>query len=290
MTEPFNSGDGVISSNTGISPPADPASFSAPAATKPAAGKSGHRAPQSPRSGPPSRKQLIVGVIGLVAVGVVAGAVGILTSSSGGTPSATGVVGGTGTAAGGQQPVPGGGAQALSTAGGSVPGPMPGAPSHPAQSGSATSPASTTPTSPAAPPSGPKPLKPTDPTQVKSWNSSQAGKTMALITTQAGSILMSHGSGQYPQMLQACKTLSSDLQTAANLPTIPDAKMRTHYQKALNEFAAGVTQCESGISQHQEGAEDVVTQVNQTDIKAAVKKFGTGMTDLYIATGYLRKS
>ena len=112
---------------------------------------------------------------------------------------------------------------------------------------------------------------------------------MALITTQAGNVLMAHGSGQYPQMLQACKALASAVQSAAKLSPIPDAAMRTYYEKALTAFESGITDCQSGITQHEEGVEDIVTQVNKADIKAAVKHFSTGMTDLYVATGYLRK-
>jgi hypothetical protein len=132
-------------------------------------------------------------------------------------------------------------------------------------------------------------LKPSDPAQVKSWNSGKAGATLAKVTSQSGTVLMAHGAKQYTQMLHACRALSATLQTAQTLPPIPDAAMQRVYAKSLAAFKAGVADCEAGITQHPEGVEDTVTHVNQSYIQQAVNQFGTGMTDLYIATETLRK-
>lgn len=163
------------------------------------------------------------------------------------------------------------------------PGPMPGAPAG--HQSPATDPAS----SPAKMQNVPKPLRPSDPAQVKSWNSGQAGAALARVTSQAGAVLMAHGSGQYTQMLQACEALSGAVKTAEALPPVPDAAMQNIYSKSLAAFKAGIVKCEAGITQHPEGVEDTVTHVNPSDIQQAVKQFGTGMTDLYIATEVLRK-
>jgi hypothetical protein len=234
-----------------------------------------------------ARKPVAIGVVGVVAIGIVVGVL-VATSGPNGGKSALSGVGashtpgsvavGQGTSAPGNGSGPG---TASTVAGGALPGPMPGAPSNPV-----VSPA---PTAPPTNPDAPQALKPSDPVQVKTWNAGQAGKAMALVTTQAGSVLMAHGSGSYAEMLTACKALAGAVESAASLPPIPDAAMRSYYQKALTAFRSGITACESGITQHEEGVEDIVTQVNQTDIKRAIKKFGTGMTDLYVATGYLRQ-
>jgi hypothetical protein len=219
----------------------------------------------------------------VAAIGVAAAAVAVIivaVSSSHGAPFAGSAVGATATA----QTATGLSANGVPTAGALAPGPMPGAPSNAAGSSHTTGSASS-----AKGATGPKPLQPTDPVQVKSWNAGQAGKAMAKVTAVAGTVLMAHGSGQYPQMLQACKTLAGAVQTAAALPPIPDAAMFRYYQKSLDAFKSGIADCEAGITQHEEGVEDTVTQVNQTDTTLAVKRFGTGMTDLYIATDYLRK-
>lgn len=112
---------------------------------------------------------------------------------------------------------------------------------------------------------------------------------MTQVTTTAGTVLMAHGSGQYPQMLQACKALASAVTAATALAPIPDAAMERAYVKSLTAFRSGTADCEAGITQHEEGVEDTVTQVNQATIDRAMKQFSAGMTDLYIATEYLRQ-
>jgi hypothetical protein len=227
---------------------------------------------------PKSKKTRSAAAIGVVVAAVAAGVI-VAVSSSHSAPysdSAGGAVLAGQTATSGAA---GRSAGNTPTAGASIPGPMPGAPSGPLKSGHTSTTSS----------GAKKPIKPTNPAQVKSWNSGQAGKAMAQVTTLAGTVLMAHGGGQYPQMLQACKTLSGAVQSAAALPQIPDAAMRDYYQKSLNAFKSGIAKCQSGITQHEEGVEDTVTQVNQADIQQTLKQFGTGMTDLYIATDYLRK-
>jgi hypothetical protein len=226
---------------------------------------------------PKSKKTRSAAAIGVVVAAVAAGVIVAVSSSHSAPYSAS-----AGAVLAGQTATSGAAGRSVGntpTAGASIPGPMPGAPSGPLKSGHTSTTSS----------GAKKPIKPTNPAQVKSWNSGQAGKAMAQVTTLAGTVLMAHGGGQYPQMLQACKTLAGAVQSAAALPQIPDAAMRDYYQKSLNAFKSGIAKCQSGITQHEEGVEDTVTQVNQADIQEALKRFGTGMTDLYIATDYLRK-
>jgi hypothetical protein len=134
----------------------------------------------------------------------------------------------------------------------------------------------------------PKPLRPHDPAMVNSWNSGSGGKALKRITAQAGTVLMAHGAGQYPEMKSACAALSSAVATAQAAPALPDATMQREYQISLKAFRTGAAECRAAISQHAEGAEDTVTNVNSALIKTAVAKISTGMTDLYIATDMLR--
>jgi hypothetical protein len=100
---------------------------------------------------------------------------------------------------------------------------------------------------------------------------------------------MAHGVGQYPQMLQACRALSASVHGAEALPPIPDAAMQQVYAKSLAAFSSGTAECLVGITQHSDGVEDTVTQVNQAVIQQALKQFSVGISDLYVATGVLRK-
>jgi hypothetical protein len=135
----------------------------------------------------------------------------------------------------------------------------------------------------------PKPLKPSDPVRVSAWNKGPAGAALSQVTSQAGTVLMAHGVGQYPSMLQACKALSASVQAAEALPPIPDAAMQQVYAKSLAAFSSGTAKCLAGITQHSEGVEDTVTDVNQVVIQQALKHFSVGISDLYVATQVLRK-
>jgi hypothetical protein len=159
---------------------------------------------------------------------------------------------------------------------GATPGPMPGAP--------------TVPVSPAASVAEPRPLKPSNPAQVKSWNAGKAGAALVQVTEDSGNVLMAYGSGEYSETLQACAALAGAVRKAEALPPIPDTAMQKLYVKSLDDFTSGTTECEAAITQHPEGVEDVVTDVNHTEINQALSRFSVGVKDLYIATEALRKN
>jgi hypothetical protein len=157
---------------------------------------------------------------------------------------------------------------------GATPGPMPGAPMIQV--------------SPIASVATPKPLRPSDPAQVKSWNAGKAGAALAQVTEDSGSVLMAYGSGEYPETLQACTALAGAVQKAEALPPIPDVAMQKLYVKSLDDFKSGITGCEAAITQHPEGVEDDVTDVNHAEMNTAISQFSVGTKDLYIATEALR--
>lgn len=163
--------------------------------------------------------------------------------------------------------------------GSAVPGPMPGAPG-PGRS-----------MTPARAADAPKPLKPAASvsSKVKAWGQGSGGAAMTQVTTQSGSALMAHGAGQYPEMLQACRALTKAVQRAEGAPPIPDSAMQKEYSRSLSAFRAGAANCTAAISQHASGVEDTVTDVNKTVLATALKQFGQGQTELYIATEVLRK-
>jgi hypothetical protein len=137
--------------------------------------------------------------------------------------------------------------------------------------------------------STPRPLKPSNAAQTKEWNKGSGGTALSAVTRDSGTVLMAHATGQYTQMLQACRALDTAIKDAEALSPIPDAAMQRMYTKSLSAFSTGVADCEAGISQHAEGVEDTVTHVNQADIKQAITEFSVGTTDLYRATEVLRK-
>ena len=153
-------------------------------------------------------------------------------------------------------------------------GPMPGAP--------------TVPVSPVASVTGPEPLKPSNPAKVKSWNVGKGGAALVQVTEDSGSVLMAYGSGEYTQTLQACTALAGAVRKAEALPPIPDTAMQKLYAKSLNTFTAGITECEAAITQHPEGVENTVTDVNHAEVSKAISQLGIGIKDLYIATEALR--
>ena len=101
---------------------------------------------------------------------------------------------------------------------------------------------------------------------------------------------MAHAGSQYPEMLQYCNALTTAVQTAEADSPIPDNAMQKMYAKSLTAFKVGATDCVAGITQHPEGVEDTVTNVNHAEINKAVSELSLGMNDLYIATEVLRKS
>jgi hypothetical protein len=155
-----------------------------------------------------------------------------------------------------------------------VPGPMPGAP--------------TVKVSPVASVTTPKPLKPSDPAQVKSWNAGDGGATLTQVTEDSGSLLIAYGSGEYTETLQGCTALAGAVEKAVALPPIPDTAMQKLYVKSLDAFRSGITECEAAITQHPEGVEDDVTDVNHAEMNTAISQFSVGTKDLYIATEALR--
>jgi hypothetical protein len=142
---------------------------------------------------------------------------------------------------------------------------------------------------PVAAVTGPKPLAPTDPATVKSWNAGRGGAALARVTAYSGNVLMAYGSGLYPQTLQACAELAGAVKQAQALPPIPSSAMQKMYVRSLDAFKNGVAECEAAITQHPEGVEDTVTNVNHTKMNKAIAQFSIGTKDLYIATEFLRK-
>ena len=134
----------------------------------------------------------------------------------------------------------------------------------------------------------PKPLHATDAAEVFSWKTGPGGKALARVTTQAGTVLMAHGANQYPEMKMACIALTSAVKAAEAAPSIPDAAMQKTYGLSLTAFKTAAVECQAGITQHQEGLEDTVTDVDSPELNTAVANLGTGMTDLYVATDTLR--
>lgn len=158
---------------------------------------------------------------------------------------------------------------------GATPGPMPGAPSVTAMattSGNASS------------QSGPKALVPTHGAQVTAWNKGPGGLALKAVTTDSGNVLMAHANQQYGQMLQYCGVLSTDVRHAVNATPIPDGAMQAKYLTALGEFKSGVSDCMAGVTQHEEGVEDTVTNVNKPVLTRAMAEFTRALKDLYIAT------
>jgi hypothetical protein len=149
--------------------------------------------------------------------------------------------------------------------------------------------ASTVPVSPVTSVTTPKPLKPSNPAQVRSWNAGKAGAALVQVTDDSGGVLMAAGSGRYPEALQACTALAGAVKAAEALPPIPDAAMQKLYVKSLDDFTSGATDCMAAITQHPEGLEDVVTDVNHAELNKATSLFDVGTRDLYNATEFLRK-
>ncbi len=165
--------------------------------------------------------------------------------------------------------------QAAAADAGATPGPQPGA--------------TTITGTPVAAVTGPKPIKPTDPAKVKSWNIGKGGAALAQVTAYSGNVLMAYGSGLYPQTLQSCLQLAGAVKKAEALPPIPSSAMQKMYVRSLNAFNKGIAECEAAITQHPEGVEDTVTDVNHSQMNKAIAQFSTGTKDLYIATEFLRK-
>jgi hypothetical protein len=152
--------------------------------------------------------------------------------------------------------------------------PAPGTGKTPGMNTGASPGASTVKASPAASAAAPKPLELSDPARVESWNAGDGGTALARVTEDSGSILMAYGSGEYPETLQGCTAL--------------DAAMQKLYVKSLDDFKSGITDCEAAITQHPEGVEDIVTDVNHAELNTAIPLFNAGAKNLYIATEVLR--
>ncbi len=158
---------------------------------------------------------------------------------------------------------------------GATPGPMPGAPTVTAMATTSGRTSSQT---------GPKALVPTHGAQVKAWNKGPGGMALKAVTTDSGNVLMSHANQQYPQMLQYCNALSADVRHAVNATPIPDGAMQAKYLKALGGFKSGISDCLAGVTQHEEGVEDTVTNVNKPVLTRAMTQFTHALSDLYVAT------
>jgi hypothetical protein len=135
----------------------------------------------------------------------------------------------------------------------------------------------------------PKPLQPANKSQVASWNKGSGGTALSAVTAAAGDAMMSRAASAYPEMLLSCRSLAAAVQRADAAPPIPDAAMEGEYALALSAFKRGAADCLAGITQHIEGPEDTLTNVNDALISQASAALGTGLKDLYTATEVLRK-
>jgi hypothetical protein len=166
-----------------------------------------------------------------------------------------------------------------------TPGPMPGAPKTPVPASNPVSPrvvsvpGATVPTA----------LQPTNPSQVKAWNSGAGGKALAQVTAQSGNALMANSGQEYAQMLLSCKALSSAVGSAQRAAPIQDAAMQKEYAAALSSLKSGAVNCISGIKQVPDGVEDTVVNVDHATLKVAVSDLSAGITALYAATEVLRQ-
>jgi hypothetical protein len=167
-----------------------------------------------------------------------------------------------------------------------IPGPMPGAPSSPAAATTGKGGAKGTALADAT---APKPLQPASKSQVASWNKGSGGTALSAVTVAADNAMMSRGTGAYPAMLLACRSLTAAVRQADAAPPIPDATMEREYTAALSAFKQGASGCLAGITQHVDGPEDTLTYVNKAVIGKASSALTTGLKDLYIATEVLRK-
>jgi hypothetical protein len=167
-----------------------------------------------------------------------------------------------------------------------IPGPMPGAPSSPAAATTGKGGAKGTALAGAT---APKPLLPANKSQVASWNKGSGGTALSAVTVAAGNAMMSRGTGAFPAMLLACRSLTAAVRQADAAPPIPDAPMEREYTAALSAFKQGASGCLEGLTQHLDGPENTLTHVNNAVIGKASSALTTGLKDLYIATEVLRK-
>lgn len=168
-------------------------------------------------------------------------------------------------------------------------------PSRPGRPGAtAASPPAVSPSHPAAAATGPPAagppavLSPADPSRVASWNSGDGGAALSAVTGQAGTVLMAHGARQYVELRAYCGTLGAVVRHAQALPPIPDAAMARLYARALTLLAAGAADCQAAITVRRDGVEDIEAHENAPLLARALADLGTGVRDLYAATGKLR--
>lgn len=131
---------------------------------------------------------------------------------------------------------------------------------------------------------GPVALKPASPSQVAAWKAGPGGATLAAVTAQVGTVLMTHDGRQFVQMKRECISLAADVTAAGAQPAIPDPAMQNLYSKALASLAAGAANCQAAVSSHQEGDEDLVTKTNSSLLATAMSQLTVGTRDLYVAT------
>lgn len=164
----------------------------------------------------------------------------------------------------------------------------PGTSSAAATSGAATSAPATSsaPATTGVPPQpvGPVALNPGSPSQVAAWKAGSGGTTLAEITANVGTVLMTHDARQFVQMKRVCVSLAAEVKTAGSAPAIPDPAMQNMYDKALASLAAGAANCQAAVSSHQEGDEDLITSTNSSVMATAMSQLDVGTRDLYIAT------
>ena len=77
--------------------------------------------------------------------------------------------------------------------------------------------------------------------------------------------------------------------SAAQIDALLKQANEQMYVTSLNSFKQGASDCMAAITQHSEGVEDTVTNVNHTVLNQAVSEFDLGVRNLYIATEVMRK-
>ena len=136
-----------------------------------------------------------------------------------------------------------------------------------------------------------KSLKPTDPAQVKSWEAEQRRQgpyASHRAVRPRTDVARRRPISRNAAVLQCSHHCRADCGSRPR--RYRTTLMQKMYAKSLTAFKMGAADCVAGITQHPEGVEDTVTNVNHAEINKAVSELSLGMNDLYIATEVLRKS
>jgi hypothetical protein len=121
------------------------------------------------------------------------------------------------------------------------------------------------------------------------WNSSRAGTAMAALSGEVGAVTQDAGLQFYSPMRLACVQVAATVTDARADSPIPDAAFQRQYAAALSAFAKAAADCQSGISAHPYGDEDIETRQNQRILHRSGAEFAGGNQDLYRATAEIRQ-